>query len=590
MNLKNAVKSFLEDNCKELRYSMETAEREESTGKFEGRSLKTGQIPYNMQMDIDRKCFTLALERFLDSGTARDAFDVYFCFIEMFLTGYEKTSAMIELLSEYESNTSNVVMKHRDHYSHSVYVFALGLAVYGTNEDYRMIYEGFYNLSDTRAAAHHFLKYWGITSLFHDIGYPFELPFEQVEAYFESNRQKRAGKPFIAYRGLDEYKRLSEYSKKKIATVYGGKDAIFENTDEFFAYAISQRLADTYVFSEKYMKQTLSDKPEHPEKFSYFMDHAYFSALILFKKLYEELELDISMADIDVLSAILIHNSLYKFNIAYYKDDKLNKPFDAGLHPLAYMLMLCDELQCWDRTAYGRTTRSKLYPMDCDFDFQSEGINICFLYDEKESSKADSISEMRAAPGEKCRFHQELDTIVDTSMLRLKISAEFAPYRRSRKRTYLSDSDFLHLYYFAVALNGRYGGTEDCEQAFKELSLEYKLSNINQAKSFDVYLNKIGAFYTDRPVDFPELEDFTSEELELIGRLEHDRWCEEHRDMGWTYGLAKDKDERELKRIHKDMVPYEELDETDREKDRFPMLEMLKLLRKYDGVRIYRLE
>ncbi len=30
---------------------------------------------------------------------------------------------MIELLSEYEANGSGLLMKHRDHYSHSVYVF-----------------------------------------------------------------------------------------------------------------------------------------------------------------------------------------------------------------------------------------------------------------------------------------------------------------------------------------------------------------------------------------------------------------------------------------------------------------------------------
>ena len=590
MDLKNKVKAFLEDTCKELRHSNDISEREKSTGVFEGRSLKPGQIPYNMQMDIDRKCFTLAMERFLDSGTARDAFDVYFCFIEMFLTGYEKTSAMIELLSEYESNTGNVVMKHRDHYSHSVYVFALGLAFFESNENFRRIYAGFYGLGDVSEVAHHFLKYWGITSLFHDIGYPFELPFEQVAAYFESNRQKRAGKPFIAYHGLEEYKHISELSRKKIAAVYGSRDAIFENTDEFFAYALCQRFADTYVFSEKYMRETLADKPEHPEKFNYFMDHAWFSALILFKKLYEELELDISMVDIDALTAILMHNSLYKFKIAFYKDKKLNKPFDAKLHPLAYMLMLCDELQCWDRTAYGRNSRSKLYPMDCSFEFGTDEIGICFLYDEKEREKSDALTEMQSAFDEKCPFHQELDTIVDTSMLRLNISADFVPRLQGRKKTYLSDSDFLHLYYFAVVLNGRWGGSEDYEKAFNELSLEYKLSNINQAKSFDIYLHKIGAFYTDRPVDFPELVDFTTEELEVIGRMEHDRWCEEHRAMGWTYGISSDRDERELKRIHKDMVPYEDLGDTDREKDRIPMLEMLKILKKYDGVRIYRLE
>ena len=41
------------------------------------------------------------------------------------------------MLSEYESNGSSLLMKHRDHYSHSVFVFALGLAIYETNAHFR---------------------------------------------------------------------------------------------------------------------------------------------------------------------------------------------------------------------------------------------------------------------------------------------------------------------------------------------------------------------------------------------------------------------------------------------------------------------
>ena len=111
----------------------------------------------------------------------------------------------------------------------------------------------------------------------------------------------------------------------------------------------------------------LVGKPTQPDKFNHFMDHAYFSATVLFKKLFSEMQLDINSAHLDALTAILMHNSLYKFCIAHYKSDK-NKPFKAKLHPLAYMLMLCDELQCWDRTAYGRNSKKELHPMGCTYD------------------------------------------------------------------------------------------------------------------------------------------------------------------------------------------------------------------------------
>ena len=44
------------------------------------------------------------------------------------------------MLSDFENNASNLVLKHRDHYSHSVYVFLIGLAIYHNNENYRKEY------------------------------------------------------------------------------------------------------------------------------------------------------------------------------------------------------------------------------------------------------------------------------------------------------------------------------------------------------------------------------------------------------------------------------------------------------------------
>jgi len=624
MTLSESVVQFLQKSCEGLLYDQSIAQKETTEGKYYGRSIKPNQIPYNMQKDNDRKAFVLALSRFLDSGSAKDAFDVYFCFIEMFLTGYDKTVTMISLLSEYEQNTSNVVMKHRDHYSHSVYVFALGLAFYENNSNYRKIYSDFYKLADEKSAAHHFLRYWGMTSLFHDIGYPFELPFEQVAAYFEIDKNKREGKPYLAYQNLDEFRRLGEVLKKKIAGVCG-RDAIFETTDEFFAHAVSERLGETYVFSEKAMCEILKNKPSHPEKYNCFMDHAYFSATVLLKKLFDELDLEMTPADIDVLSAILMHNSLYKFSIAFYKNAKLNNPIKCELHPLAYMLMLCDELQCWDRTAYGRNSRSKLYPMDCDFDFTDNKLSAVFIYDIKENYKGDAINEMLETDGKDGEFLAEIKTIVDASILGIRVSARWDERRQGKKRTYLSDSDFLHLYYFAVALSGRWSlagewknarisgqerefinqNTSKFVDAFNELSIEYKISNINQAKAFDRYLHEIGAFYSDRPVDFPELESFTLDECLKIGPIEHERWLREHIDMGWGYEKGISGDERELRRLHADMIPddmlgdgltsekakahYDMLSKAEQDKDIEPMNAMLVLLKQFDGVRIYRL-
>ena len=142
-DLKSSALRFLHDRCEGLRFD-DSTEAEFHGAQCTGRSISSDQIPYNLQMDIDRLCLERELGNFIDSGTAEDAYTVYYCFLEMFIGRYGASQSMIELLSEFESNASSLLMKHRDHYSHSVYVFALGLAIYENNEKYRRVFRSFY--------------------------------------------------------------------------------------------------------------------------------------------------------------------------------------------------------------------------------------------------------------------------------------------------------------------------------------------------------------------------------------------------------------------------------------------------------------
>lgn len=646
-SLERSVLQFIRDYCQGLRFddvkTTNITDISEKELDYDGTSLKPNQIPFNMEKDIDRLCLENAADRFLKSGRKEDAFDVYFCYLEMFVGDYEKTRRMIELLSEFEANGSGLLMKHRDHYSHSVYVFCLGLAIYASNTIYREIYKKYYKVEDECEAACHYLEYWGLASLFHDIGYPFELPFEQVCSYFEVNGDKREGRPFVAYHALGAFEEINKEVRSELRKVTDGKE--FLTTDELFAYILESKLGNTYGFTESQMLTFLEEKPTKPDKFNHFMDHAYFSATVLFKKLFEEMGCGLTAAHLDSLTAILMHNSLYKFCIAHYKSER-NKPFKAELHPLAYMLMLCDEMQCWDRTSYGRNSKKELHPMGCIFDFSDNNIKAVYLYDEKEIAKVNSFkdsyiewlqSPSGKAPGLKAysgmciknngisAFQEEIERIVDLTDIRLFVETGFSANIHVGSKSYLSDSSFINLYNFAIILNGRWNndawkraksaGQEEkflgdarvmkqFSDSFKELSLEYKLSNINQAKAFAKYMNAIGCFYTDKSVDFEFVESFNDEELVKIGLLEHQRWLQEHYDMGWIYGIPENKD-RDFLRQHKDMIPgfdghievskeaakvnYERLDKAEQDKDTDPMECMLAMLKMFDGLRIYRL-
>lgn len=637
-DLKSAALRFLHERCEGLRFDA-ASEAAEADGPLLGAGLKAHQIPYNMQMDVERLCLEHELEKFFDSGVAEDAYTVYYCYLEMFVGQYGHSRRMVELLSEFESNASSLLMKHRDHYSHSVYVFALGLAIYETNAAYRETFRRFYCPdADEHAAAAFFLEYWGLTSLFHDIGYPFEIPFEQVLAYFEVDKKERGqGCLYLSYHDLGALNRIDEPTGAHLEALFG---RTFGTVDELLAFGIFERLGDAYQISEEALLDAISRKPTHPESFGYYMDHAYFSATRLFSELIEERgPAFFNRTHLDVLTAIMLHNSLYKFSIAFYKSrTKCKPPLRAALHPLAYLLMLCDELQCWDRTAYGRNSRTELHPMDAAFDFSGSAIRATYCFDRDESPKIlayqmrchewenggegdpprlKAYSDM-AEPNQ--RFLRDIERIVDLGDLPLSVDTTLKTVDYRGKHTYLSASSFLHMYDFAVALNARYRyegyedtvSTEQLEREFDELSLEYRLLNINQAKSFSKYLNAIGCFYTDKPVDFEMLHAFSDGQTAVFAPMEHERWVREHIAMGWTHGteyrtVPVDGDEaqaraalREQMRRHalcmdgqptaeQIVAHYRSLSPADQGKDWKPFNSMLKLIKKYDGLRIYRL-
>jgi len=653
-NLKSAALRFIHDRCEGLRFDTETDQREQNTGFWEGTGLKKGQVPYALQMDVNRLCLERELEKFIDSGVAEDAYTIYYCYLEMFFGHYGKSKKMVELLSEFEANGSSLLMKHRDHYSHSVYVFALGLAIYETNAVYRRKFKTFYgfdpadeNTEQDHAAACCFLEYWGLTSLFHDIGYPFELPFEQVLSYYEVTGEKRGkGSLYIAYHDVDAVTAIGEEARKHFEELYGRS---FCSTEELFAYGITEKLGGAYDFTEEYMLKKIHDKPGAPDSFGYFMDHAYFSSARLYREIVNSIGIDkVNEKHIDALTAILLHNSLFKFAISFYKDkEKHKEPLRMEVHPLAYLLMLCDELQCWDRTAYGRNSRTELHPMAASFDFTGNAIRAIYYYDSEEQEKIDAFKlDYRAweksgeegdAPRLKAysdmaekeeRFTGDIEKIVNTADIPLTVVPSIAEVDRKSKHTYLSTSNFLHLYDFAVALNARYDHqgeekkipAEQLEKEFEELSLEYQLSNINQAKSFGKYLDALDCFYTDRPVDYAMITEFTDEQIAVFAPMEHARWIREHISMGWQSGdlyetaelpeemIRRYGDEktarkalREQLRMHRlamDGDPgeeeirahYDALPEEEKRKDYEPFNSMLKLVKKFDGLRIYSLD
>ena len=129
----------------------------------------------------------------------------------------------------------------------------------------------------------------------------------------------------------------------------------------------------------------------------------------------------------------------------------------------------------------------------------------------------------------------------------------------------------------AKAINLRYAHLyrsveETAENAEKEW---------NQLDSFTRYSNISAADYHEIRMQMLKLwggTEINDDQLELLSELEHIRWSRFHYLNNWRYeklpdGVRKDS----VRRIHRDLIPYSELDEPAKEKDRENIRVMLKI-------------
>jgi hypothetical protein len=122
--------------------------------------------------------------------------------------------------------------------------------------------------------------------------------------------------------------------------------------------------------------------------------------------------------------------------------------------------------------------------------------------------------------------------------------------------------------------------------SWDELPETLKDSNRRQAGLLGVKLNKIGCYIVPMTDWNAEPIEFDSEEIEKMAVMEHEDWVEERKRDGWEYTPGQ-KDIKKKKSPF--LVPWEELPEEEKEKDRNPVRKMPDFLAKA-GFQIYRKE
>ena len=115
-----------------------------------------------------------------------------------------------------------------------------------------------------------------------------------------------------------------------------------------------------------------------------------------------------------------------------------------------------------------------------------------------------------------------------------------------------------------------------------ELSETLRNANRRPADHFDVKLRALGLALAPKEDAVPA--ELTADELELLARMEHDRWWADRALDVWSYAPQRNDKLKE----HPDMVPYEKLSAETQKKDSDSILTMIRILDQEEGVCIIR--
>lgn len=109
-------------------------------------------------------------------------------------------------------------------------------------------------------------------------------------------------------------------------------------------------------------------------------------------------------------------------------------------------------------------------------------------------------------------------------------------------------------------------------QPWDVLEETYREANRASADHLEVKLRAVGRVLA--PESTAQPSPLTADEIELLARMEHDRWWAERALNGWTYAAERN----DSLKHHPNMLPYEQLDEPTRQKDRDNVLNMLRIV------------
>ena len=108
--------------------------------------------------------------------------------------------------------------------------------------------------------------------------------------------------------------------------------------------------------------------------------------------------------------------------------------------------------------------------------------------------------------------------------------------------------------------------------AWENLPENIRNANRAVADHFDIKMRAVGCKVVPEGVGI-EVQ-LSPNEIEILAIMEHQRWWADRSLNGWKLAEVRD----DINRFHPNMVPYEELSNADKQKDRDSVLLMIEIL------------
>ena len=522
-----------------------------------------------------------AVSAFLSGETPETAFAVYRAFFDSYrITLPGKNDPFIDLvdiLRSYEATAATLIDKQRDHFIHAVNVFLTGLSIYAQSDAYRKAFDSAVpekNYIYAYQTPHEeFFFRWGVASLFHDVGYPVEIVGHQINRFIrmvaDADGDEVRVKAQIKFENFSELNHIREVVPKRPFTraYYDAYESCsyidLLTPNDLLAHHVHQTLGTDLMETKKAVDRFVDDMAA-----SGFIDHGYYSAMIILKWYGYAIQMSGDHPErffwpiLDSATAILLHN--YYRNVLQKKPFNLG-PMDARKNPIAFLLILCDELQEWNREAHGILTRTFTLADTVHLSVKNGYLSATY------------VTRHGHLPEKFCREKIELlRGLLDLDAifpLGFDVDAEsldsFEPFRpqleKVNARPLLKDIELL-----AIAIHARY-----CEKQlqdhperpldypdFSQLPDDLKYSNLRQAQNICDRLEQVG--YRLGPKGRKgAVKEFPPELVEFMAELEHESWMQERLSRGWKLG-----ERNAEKKTSPYLVPYDQLSEEIKDYDR----------------------